>query len=110
MLCCSQLRILRHGPAAIFFAPPWLDVEWLDVEFAVAPKESSPVELVDGRLCLTGGIPDEVLATEAALAAMGAGAFELYDYVDFGPWLEGTVLPVTINPPPLFLCHHCPYS
>lgn len=35
-----------------------------------------------------------VLTKEAALAAMGVGAYELHDYVDFSSWFASTLLPV----------------
>ena len=39
-------------------------------------------------------VPDAVCAKEAVYAAMGTGAYELHDYVDFTPWFRTTLLQV----------------
>ena len=39
-------------------------------------------------------VPDAVRAKEAVYAAMGTGAYELHDYVDFTPWFRTTLLQV----------------
>ena len=40
------------------------------------------------------GIPEAVLAKEAVYNAVGAGAWELLDHVDFTSWLHAALLPV----------------
>ena len=39
-------------------------------------------------------VPDAVRAKEAVYAAMGTGAYELHDYMDFTPWFRTTLLQV----------------
>ena len=39
-------------------------------------------------------VPDALRAKEAVYAAMGTGAYELHDYVDFTPWFRTTLLQV----------------
>ena len=41
-------------------------------------------------------VPDAVRAKEAVYAAMGTGAYELHDYVDFTPWFRTTLLQVRV--------------
>ena len=40
------------------------------------------------------GIPTAVLAKEAAYNAVGVGAYELHDYIDFGSWFNTALLQV----------------
>lgn len=40
------------------------------------------------------GIPEAVLTKEAAYNAVGSGAWDLFDYVDFTSWLRSALLPV----------------
>ncbi|KAL3137934.1 hypothetical protein ABBQ38_005181 [Trebouxia sp. C0009 RCD-2024] len=41
---------------------------------------------------LTAGIPAAVLHKEAVYAAVGTGAYDLFDFIDFQPWLRGTLV------------------
>ncbi|KAK9844039.1 hypothetical protein WJX81_002691 [Elliptochloris bilobata] len=38
------------------------------------------------------GVPAALLAKEAVYTAAGAAAYDLHDYIDFGPWLRGALL------------------
>jgi hypothetical protein len=40
------------------------------------------------------GVPEAVLAKEAVYNAVGGAAYELHDYIEFGPWFRGTLLQV----------------
>ncbi|KAL3150483.1 hypothetical protein ABBQ32_000305 [Trebouxia sp. C0010 RCD-2024] len=40
----------------------------------------------------TAGIPAAVLHKEAVYAAVGTGAYDLFDFIDFQPWLRGTLV------------------
>lgn len=42
----------------------------------------------------TAGIPAAVLHKEAVYAAVGTGAYDLFDFIDFQPWLRGTLVQV----------------
>lgn len=42
----------------------------------------------------TAGIPPAVLHKEAIYAAVGTGAYDLYDFIDFQPWLRTTLVQV----------------
>jgi hypothetical protein len=44
-----------------------------------------------------GGVPAAVLAKEAAYNAVGVGAYELHDYIDFMSWFNTALLQV--HPP-----------
>lgn len=43
------------------------------------------------------GVPATALAKEAVYAAAAAAAYDLHDYIAFGPWFRGALLQV---PPP----------
>ena len=49
------------------------------------------------------GIPEAVLAKEAAYNAVGVGSWDLFDHLDFTSWLRSSLLPVSINPSSLLL-------
>lgn len=40
------------------------------------------------------GIPEAVLAKEAAYNAVGVGSWDLFDHLPFTPWLRSSLLPV----------------
>lgn len=42
-----------------------------------------------------GGIPAAVLHKEAVYAAVGTGAYDLHDFIDFQPWLRSTLVQVS---------------
>lgn len=44
-------------------------------------------------------IPAAALAKEAVLNAVGVGAYELHDYVEFSSWFRSTLLPVRLSVP-----------
>lgn len=41
------------------------------------------------------GIPEAVLAKEAAYNAVGVGCWDLFDHLDFTSWLRSSLLPVS---------------
>lgn len=43
---------------------------------------------------ITAGIPSAVLHKEAVYAAVGTGAYDLFDFIDFQPWLRTTLVQV----------------
>ena len=48
-----------------------------------------------------GGVSAAALAKEAVYCAIGVGAWELHDYIDFSPWFRSALLLVrsrTLNP------------
>ena len=45
------------------------------------------------------GVPAAVLAKEAVYAAAAAAAYDLHDYIDFGPWFRGALLQVPLPQP-----------
>lgn len=42
------------------------------------------------------GVPAAVLAKEAVYAAAAVAAYDLHDYIDFGPWFRGALLQVPL--------------
>ena len=44
------------------------------------------------------GVPAAALAKEAVYAAAAAAAYDLHDYIDFGPWFRGALLQVPLLP------------
>ena len=47
------------------------------------------------------GVPTAVLHKEAVYAAVGTGAYDLYDFIDFQPWLRRTLVQVRMLVRPL---------
>ena len=45
------------------------------------------------------GVPAAALAKEAVYAAAAAAAYDLHDYIDFGPWFRGALLQVPLPRP-----------
>ena len=62
---------------------------------ACPPGAPSRMGLQNGNASSnTAGIPPAVLHKEAVYAAVGTGAYDLYDFIDFQPWLQTTLVQV----------------
>ena len=48
-----------------------------------------------GSSTTIAGIPAAVLHKEAVYAAVGTGAYDLHDFIDFQPWLRSTLVQVS---------------
>ena len=51
----------------------------------------------NGTVSSAGAIPAAVLHKEAIYAAVGTGAYELHDFIDFQPWLRTTLVQASLS-------------
>ena len=51
----------------------------------------------NGTISSAGAIPAAVLHKEAIYAAVGTGAYELHDFIDFQPWLRTTLVQASLS-------------
>ena len=60
-----------------------------------APSRLAMQNGTAGSSTTTAGIPAAVLHKEAVYAAVGTGAYDLHDSIDFQPWLRSTLVQVS---------------
>ena len=59
---------------------------------ACPPGAPSRMATQNGAAHTTAAIPAAVLHKEAIYAAVGTGAYELHDFIDYQPWLKTTLV------------------
>ncbi len=61
---------------------------------ACPPGAPSRMATQNGAASTSAAIPAAVLHKEAIYAAVGTGAYELHDFIDYQPWLRTTLVQV----------------